>query len=227
MGVIENKTLDGIWNRVKVDVPADRKVRQILGVLEDPMAPVLTFPADYTSLNFDVQVRAFLRITQAKLVRIFVLLHSVPIRANTSPPIGAKPYFDLDKFDPLNEYDDFAEDSDANVSNIAGVHQHHMPTRDHTFEQQKHELHTRVAHQEETLRELKREHKRLFPNAGIIDSDDEDYCYIRCLKWPKYTTSLQLIKAHQVVRAGHRATQLNRHLGVQRFVSKVRGLNAA
>ncbi|KAF8415046.1 hypothetical protein BGX38DRAFT_1281520 [Terfezia claveryi] len=116
IGVIENKTLDGIWNMVKADVPMDRNVRQILGALEDPIAPVLTFPADYTSLNSDAQVRAFLQITQAKPVCIFVLLHSMPLRANTLPPTRAKPYFDLDRFDLPNEYDDFAEDSDANSS---------------------------------------------------------------------------------------------------------------
>ncbi|KAF8430819.1 hypothetical protein BGX38DRAFT_1277596 [Terfezia claveryi] len=210
MGVIENKTLDGIWNMVKADVPTDRKVHQILEALEGPMAAVLTFLPDYMSLNSDAQVRAFFQITQAKPVRIFILLHSVPPRANTLLPAGAKPYFDLDRFNPLNEYDDFAKDSDANIRNITG-----------------HELRARVARQEETLREVKREHKRLFPNAGIIDSDDKDYCYIWCLKRPKCTTGPQLIKARQVVGERRRATQLNRHLGVRRFVSKVRGLNAA
>ncbi|KAF8436774.1 hypothetical protein BGX38DRAFT_1274328 [Terfezia claveryi] len=62
------------------------------------------------------------------------------------------------------------EDSYTNVCNIAGVRRRHMPTRDHTFEQRKHELRARVACQEETLREVKREHKRLFPTPASSTS---------------------------------------------------------
>ncbi|KAF8458607.1 hypothetical protein BGX38DRAFT_1264868 [Terfezia claveryi] len=74
-----------------------------------------------------------------------------------------------------------------------------MPTRDHTFEQCKYELHGRVDRQQETLSNIKKEHKHLFPNAGIIDSNNKDYCYIRCLKRPKITSGPQLVKARQVV----------------------------
>ncbi|KAF8448464.1 hypothetical protein BGX38DRAFT_1270252 [Terfezia claveryi] len=136
-------------------------------------------------------------------------------------PPRADPYFKLKKFIPRNEYKDFAKDSDANVRNVAGVRRCQMPTKDHTFEQYKYELRGRVACQQETLNNIKKEHKRLFPNAGIIDSDDEGYCYIRCLKWPKITSGPQLVKARQVVAVGCRATRLNRLLGVRRMVSKV------
>ncbi|KAF8441112.1 hypothetical protein BGX38DRAFT_1316651 [Terfezia claveryi] len=219
------KTLDGIWDMVKAHIPADRKVREILGALKDPNPPNLSFPADYTGLQSDAEVKAFFRMSKSDPVRLMVLLHSVLPRANTHP--RAHPYFELEKFIPWNEYEDFAEDSDANVCNVTGVRRCRMPTRDHTFEQRKYELCGRVDRQQETLSDIKREHKCLFPNAGIIDSDDEDYCYIRCLKWPKITSGPQLVKARQVVAVGRRATRLNRLLGVRRVVSKVRGLNAA
>ncbi|KAF8417017.1 hypothetical protein BGX38DRAFT_1280801 [Terfezia claveryi] len=132
-------------------------------------------------------------------------------------PPRADPYFELEKFIPRNEYEDFAEDSDANVCNVAGVRRHWMPTKDHTFEQRKYELRGRVACQQETLNNIKKEHKCLFPNAGIIDSDDEGYCYIRCLKRPKITSGAQLVKARQVVAVGRWATRLNRLLGVRRI----------
>ncbi|KAF8433171.1 hypothetical protein BGX38DRAFT_1146201 [Terfezia claveryi] len=160
--VIQIKTLDGIWDMVKAHVPADRKVREILGARKDPNPPNLSFPADYTSLHSDAE------------------------------------------FIPRNEYEDFAEDSDANVRNVAGVHRHRMPTKDHTFEQRKYELRGRVDRQRETLSNIKKEHKCLFPNAGIIDSDDEDYCYIRYLKWPKITSGLQLVKIQSLPSGSRR-----------------------
>ncbi|KAF8428451.1 hypothetical protein BGX38DRAFT_1147001 [Terfezia claveryi] len=147
--VIQTKTLDGIWDMVKAHVPADRKVREILGTLKDPNPPKLSFPADYTGLYSDAEVKAFFRMSKS------------------------------DPFIPRNEYEDFAEDSDAKYAMSLGVDR-----------------------QRETLSDIKKEHKRLFPNAGIIDSDDEDYCYIRCLKRPKITSSPQLVKAHQVVAVG-------------------------
>ncbi|KAF8455730.1 hypothetical protein BGX38DRAFT_1267015 [Terfezia claveryi] len=223
--VIQTKTLDGIWDMVKAHVPADRKVREILGALKDPNPPNLSFPADYTGLHSDAEVKAFFRMSKSDPVRLMVLLHSVPSRANTPP--RAHPYFELEKFIPRNEYEDFAKDSDANVRNVAGVRRRRMPTRDHTFEQRKYELRGRVDRQQETLSDIKKEHKHLFPNAGIIDSDDEDYCYIQCLKRPKITSGPQLVKARQVVAVGRRATRLNRLLGIRRVVSKVHGLNAA
>ncbi|KAF8435240.1 hypothetical protein BGX38DRAFT_1145693 [Terfezia claveryi] len=195
--VIQTKTLDRIWDMVKAHVPADRKVREILDALKDPNPPNLSFPADYTGLHSDVEVKAFFQMSKS------------------------------DPFIPRNEYKDFAEDSDMNVCNVAGVRRGRMPIRDHTFEQHKYELRGRVDRQQETLSDIKKEHKCLFPNAGIIDSDDEDYCYIRCLKRPKITSGSQLVKAHQVVAVGRRATRLNRLLGVRRVVSKVRGLNTA
>ncbi|KAF8433155.1 hypothetical protein BGX38DRAFT_1146212 [Terfezia claveryi] len=120
---------------------------------------------------------------------------------------------------PADRKEDFAKDSDANVRNVAGVRRRRMPTKDHAFEQRKYELRGRVARQQETLNNIKKEHKCLFPNAGIIDSDDEGYCYIRCLKRPKITSSPQLVKARQVVAIGRRATRLNRLLGIRRMVS--------
>ncbi|KAF8458606.1 hypothetical protein BGX38DRAFT_1264867 [Terfezia claveryi] len=96
--VIQTKTLDGIWDIVKAHVPADRKVREILGALKDPNPPNLSFPADYTGLHSDMEVKAFFRMSKSDPVHLIVLLHSVPLRANT--PLRAHPYFELEKFIP-------------------------------------------------------------------------------------------------------------------------------
>ncbi|KAF8432911.1 hypothetical protein BGX38DRAFT_1146253 [Terfezia claveryi] len=195
LGVIQTMTLDGIWDMVKAHVPANRKVREILGALRDPNTPNLSFPANYTGLRSDAEVKSFFRMSKSDPVRLMVLLHSVLPRANTPP--RADPYFELEKFIPRNEYEDFAEDSDANIRNVAGVLRRQMPTKDHTFKQR------------------------------IIDFDDEGYYYIQCLKRPKITSGPQLVKARQVVAVGHQATRLKRLLGVRWIVSKVRGLNVA
>ncbi|KAF8431493.1 hypothetical protein BGX38DRAFT_1146611 [Terfezia claveryi] len=101
-------------------------VREILGALKDPNPPNLSFPADYTGLRSDAEVKAFFRMSKS------------------------------DPFISQNEYEDFAEDSDANVRNVAGVRRRRMPTKDHTYKQRKYELRGRVAHQQETLNSIKK-----------------------------------------------------------------------
>ena len=104
-----------------------------------------------------------------------------------------------------------------------------MPTKDHTFEQRKHKIRRRIARQQQITRYVKLEHKHKFtvPPAVILDSEDEDYCYIRNPRNHKPTTEARIVKARQVIAAGRRATRLQRAMGVGRIVSKVRGINAA
>ncbi|KAF8425422.1 hypothetical protein BGX38DRAFT_1279217 [Terfezia claveryi] len=85
LGVIQTMTLDGIWDIVKAHVPADRKVREILAALRDSNPPNLSFPTDYTGLHSDAEVKAFFRMSKSDPVRLMVLLHSIPPRANTPP----------------------------------------------------------------------------------------------------------------------------------------------
>ncbi|RPB23550.1 hypothetical protein L211DRAFT_849818 [Terfezia boudieri ATCC MYA-4762] len=192
----ENKPIAVLfWDMVKAYVPAGRKVREIIGALEDPTPPNLTFPADYISLHSDAEVRGFFRMTKANPVRLLVILHTLPPRANTPPPGAA--YFELEKFAPPTEYNDYAKDSTAIVRNATGVGRRHMPIRDHTFEERKYELRVRIKRQQDTQIAVKAEHQHLFPNVGIIDSDNEGYCYIDWLKKPKPTTGPQLVKARQ------------------------------
>ncbi|KAF8415844.1 hypothetical protein EV426DRAFT_710009 [Tirmania nivea] len=183
LGIIQGRTLDGIWDMVKVYVPPNHKVREILGALEDPSPLNPTFPANHT-----------------------IVLHTPDGRENSPPLYPTAASFAQDRFDLPNEYDDPAEDSDALVRVSAGVRKRRMPTKDHTFEQQ---------------------YKRKFPDVQMIDLEDEGFCYLRHLKKPKYNTGAQLVKARQVVGVERRATEWNRRFGVGRFVSKIRGINAA
>jgi len=208
-------------------MPAGRTVREILAALEDPVAPI-NQPTDWTSLRSDEEVIAFLRMTNAKPIRLLIVLHRPPGAAPVSPiPTGLEAWFPVDKFKPLLECDDPIEDSDTVVWNIAGVGRHRMPTKDHTFEERKYKLWEQIARQQELLRTVKRTYQEKCLNTPIIDSDHEDFCYIRNLKRPKCNTGARIIKAHAVIPAGRRATALNRAHGVGRIRSKVRGIAAA
>jgi len=187
---------------VKGYMPAGRTVWEILATLEDPVAPV-NQPADWTSLQSDEEVVAVLRITNAKPICLLIVLHRSPSAAPVSPiPTGLEAWFSVDKFKPPLEYDDPIENSDAIVWNIVGVGRRRISTKDYTFEEQKYKLWERIARQQELLRTGKRTHQQKCPNALIIDSAHEDFCYIRNLKRPKCNTSARIIKAHAVIPAG-------------------------
>jgi len=125
------------------------------------------------------------------------------------------------------EYDDPIEDSDAVVRNIAVVGMRRMPTKDYTFEERKYKLQKQIARQQELLRTVKWTYREKCPNAPIIDSDHEDFCYIRNLKRPKCNMGARIVQARAVIPAGRRATALNRAHGVRRIRSKVHRIAAA
>jgi len=107
-----------------------------LGALEDPDPAAPTIPADWTHLKTDAEVVAFLQMTESKPIRLLVVLYrATGGPPNTPPPNPLEPYFLVDKFEPLDEYDDPAEDSDTNMHNIASVAQRRMPTKDHTLQE--------------------------------------------------------------------------------------------
>jgi len=208
-------------------MPAGRTVREILAALEDPVTPV-NQPASWTSLRSEEEVIAFLRMTNAEPIRLLIVFHRPPGAAPVSPiPTGLEAWFPVDKFKPPLEYNDPIEDSDVVVRNITGVGRRRMPIKDHTFEERKYTLRERIARQQELLRTVKWTYRDKCPNAPIIDSDHEDFCYIRNLKRPKCNTGARIIKAHAVIPAGHQATTLNKAYDVGRIQSKVQGIAAA
>ena len=102
-----------------------------------------------------------------------------------------------------------------------------MPTKDNTFEERKYRIRKRIERQQELLRLIKRKHQEKFPNVGIIDSDDEDFCYMRFLQKPVPKIGALLVKARDVAPFGRRATQRARARGARRMRAKARGINAA
>jgi len=166
-------------------------------------------------------------MTNAKLIRLLIVLYRSPSAAVVSPILtGLEAWFPVDKFEPPLEYDDPIDDSDTVVWNIAGVGRRRMPTKDHTFDERKYKLWEWIARQQELLRIVKRTHWEKCPNTSIINSDHKDFYYIRNLKRPKCNTGARIVKARAVIPAGRRATALNRAHGIGRIRSKVRGIAA-
>jgi len=82
------RTLDGIWDMVKTYMPAGRTVRQILTALKYPVAGS-SQPTDWSSLRSDEEVVAFLQMTNAKPIRLLIVLHRPPSATPVSPvPAG-------------------------------------------------------------------------------------------------------------------------------------------
>ena len=124
---------------------------------------------------------AFFKMTESKPIRLLFILH----RNNATPDSPrldpTQMHFPENKFDPPELYDEHAEDTDAIIQDQAGVGQRRMPTKDNTFEERKYRIRKRIERQQELLRLIKRKHREKFPNLGIIDSDDVDFCYKRFL----------------------------------------------
>ena len=158
--MIHLRTLDGIAVVVHPYLPVGRNIREILGALKDPDPAALTISADWTHLGTDAEVVAFLQMTKSKPIRLLVVLHrAAGGPPNTFSPNPLEPYFPVDKFESLDEYDNPAEDSDVNMRNIAGVARRRMPTKDHTFEERKHKIRERIRRQQETPCAVKLEHR--------------------------------------------------------------------
>jgi len=219
LGIIAQKTLDGIWEMVKTYIPERRKVREIWGALADPDHANPTFPASAISLAADGEVLAFLRLTTGKPIRILIMLHEAG-HENIAPN-----HFSLARFDPPVRYADHEEDSDAVVHIAAGVRQRPLPNADHTFEQRIHELRYWEKRQHDTKQYIKQQHEEKYPNA--IHSNDENFVYIACLRDPDVNSGQRMLLARQVVPCARRTWDLHRSFGVGKIQSLARSLSAA
>ena len=75
------------------------------------------------------------------------------------------------------------------------------PKRDEAFENRKLRVRKRIRRQKKVLRLLKQEHKRKFPNTGIIDSEDKEWDYVAALCL-KIRDSEEMIAARPALDAG-------------------------
>ena len=181
-------------------------------------------PADWSRLNSDKEVKAFLWMTKAEPVRLLVILHR-STGANM-PPLSSS-YFTLNKFQPPEVYNDLAEDSDTLYRDTAGVGQRRMPLKEHTFKERKLAISRRIARQEALLATLTAKHHEAFPDLDIVDDKDPDWVYIKFLTNPCPNTGYTIIKAREVIPTGCRAWALQDAMGLPLMVATVRAIRAA
>ena len=119
--MIETRTVHGVWQAVENHIPQGRTVREILAALEYPAHANLQVPADWTKLHTEGEVSVFLAMTRAKPISLLIVLHKSDGAPDTPVPTDPNPYFDKNRFAPVEMYDNPAEESDAVIRNAAGV----------------------------------------------------------------------------------------------------------
>ena len=92
LAVIEDRTVEGIWQAAKDYIPDGRSIREILGALEDPPAGN-SVAADWTKMQTDAEVYTFLRITKANPIRLLLVLHRNDGTPDTPIAGVPNPYF--------------------------------------------------------------------------------------------------------------------------------------
>jgi hypothetical protein len=176
LGVIYDPSLNDLHLKVSAHLPDGRKVRQIIGALENAYEDDEDEddePADVTHIRSDDELDGFLRLTEAKPVKILVILHSATAnRPNTPSPRGANAetyYFSVGRFDGPEYYVDPVEDSDEEVGRRAGGRRG-VPRKDHTFEELLEAIRRRIRRQNQHLTDTEAKHKAAYPDA-IHESD--------------------------------------------------------
>jgi hypothetical protein len=211
VAIMKSASLLEVVDRIRGKIPDNRTVRAIYGALDNPTAPNTT--PDATRLQSDEEVEAFFDVTSSKPIRLQVILHKyakdVAVRADMvpdTPPPDDGDYFPVDFLDVPETYNDPAEDSDNLHRNLAGVAKRTFPRADERFEERKARIRSRIRRQKKVLRVMKAKHAEKFPNAGIIDSDaDEWETYIQEFR-PRPKTGKQMMAARTAAIAGAAAS---------------------
>ena len=124
--IIYEPTLNELHQKVLAHLPDGWKVREIMGALENANAENDAgdhTPTDVTHIRSHDELDGILRLTEAKAVKILVVLHSAARGAISPPPAGANKnnyYFKVGRFDGPDYYVDVVEDSDEEVGKRAG-----------------------------------------------------------------------------------------------------------
>ncbi|KAF8426777.1 hypothetical protein BGX38DRAFT_1301530 [Terfezia claveryi] len=127
LGVLYKASLNALHINVSSQLPDGQKMREIIGSLEDP-DPVagdpLMIPPQTTHIRSDDELDAFLRLTEARPIKLLIVLHRDPaVRANSPPPAVCNVsmyYFNLGRFDGPEYYMDEIEDSEEEVARRTG-----------------------------------------------------------------------------------------------------------
>ena len=200
--VLYEPSINELHLKFSANLPDGRKVREIQGALanSDPNDGALEkTPSDVTHIRSDDDLDAFLRLTEAKPIKLLIILHKTN-GPNTPPPAGtnaSKYYFQKGRFDGPEYYADEVEDSEAEVSKRAGGKKG-VPRKDHTFEERLEVIRRRIRRQQDLLVLLEAKHKAAFP-AAIHDGDPGGALRVLCYGRSDKLTGKQVVGFRQVV----------------------------
>ena len=182
MAILYSQEIAEVISKTGQRVPEGHTVREVFGALENPLPRKdgVVYPndppADWLRLTTDEEVDGFLRLTEAKPIRLLVCLHRDPgAQVPDMPPPEEVPHpdkfsFSADMFDKDEWEQDLVEDSDAESWKRAGLGAHRVPKADHQFETQLDEIRRCIRRQLPMLEDLERKHKERYP-ATIHETD--------------------------------------------------------
>ena len=202
LAVIYEPSINELHLKLSANIPSGRKVREIIGALQNVNDQGVL--SDVARIQSDEDLDAFLRLTEAKPIKLLAILHKVPADgANTPPPADVNlnnHYFKLTRFDAPEYYQDPLEDSEVEVSKRAGGGRRLVPRKDHTFEDRLSDIRRRIQRQQDMLRSLEQKHKLLFAKA-IHDSDPGGDLRFQCYGSNDNLSGKEVIMFRQVVVA--------------------------
>ncbi|RPB19392.1 hypothetical protein L211DRAFT_853208 [Terfezia boudieri ATCC MYA-4762] len=204
LGVLYEASLNELHMKVSSQLPDGRKVREIIGSLEDPdptAGDPLMIPIVTTHIRSDDKLDAFLHLTEARPIKLLIVLYRDPaVRANSPSPAGCNTntyYFNLGRFDGPEYYIDEIEDSEEEVTRKTRVRRG-VPRKDHKFEESLEAYRRRIRRQEQVLADLEGKHKAVFPNA-IYESNAGGGLCVLCYGKEDELTGKQVVQFRAVV----------------------------
>ena len=103
LAILYEPSLNNLHVRISTHIQNGRKVGEIIEAL-DNAGPNnnLPAPADTSNITSDNDLDAFLRLTEAKPIKLLVRLHNLAgLNSPTPPGSGSNYYFPLGRFDGL------------------------------------------------------------------------------------------------------------------------------
>lgn len=203
LAVLYESSIDELHVKFSSQLPAGRKVREIIGALADAAqdADAKQKPGRTTRIRSDDELDAFLRLTQAKPIKFLIILHKKPEDGNnTPPPQGMNAdtyYFKTGRFDGPEYYDDPLEDSGDEITKRVGG-KRGVPRKDHKFEERLNDIRRRIQRQQDLLASLEMKHKAAFPTA-IHDADQGGDLRKKCYGTSYALTGAEVVTFRQVV----------------------------
>lgn len=198
--VLYESSLNDLHLKISPYLPVGRKVREVIGAL-DNVSDATKLPSDTSRIQSDEGLDAFLRLTEAKPIKLLIILHRQPGGGANTPVAGAPPnyYFAPGRFDGPEYYIDEMEDSEEEISKRAGGKKG-VPRKDHKFEERLEDIRRRIRRQQGVLASLEAKHKAAFPGA-IHDADQGGDLRTKCYGVNDDLTGDQVIKFRLVIAA--------------------------